>query len=555
MRSFCICTLYSLWLMFFFSTGISAKEDSEQLKFHRQVLENAKIPLTSEGILAFFRSRTPSKKDIAHWKERINELGARDYQVREKATLELTRAGWPAMAYLQQASRSFDIEVARRAERCMEAIGRTPNEELLIAAASVTIDLNPKGAIEAILGCLPAVTEQRAREALYHALRVVDLQDNEVSQEITKAAKAENPILREAAAHVLSHAEPDQRKLAFELLTDPELSVRFAVALELVMAQERAAIPHLIKLLNEVNRAQSFQIEDILYHLAGDDAKIASPLSWDEAERRKYQQDWLSWWEKEGKKVDIARLTRSDVLLGLHLISELNGGPKSGRVFECGRDGKPRWQITTANGPIDARILPNGNVLIAEHGGRCVTIRDRKGREIWKHQLRTYAVACQQLRNGNIFVTHYNGASEITPSKKVLYEIKTTGSVYYGMKLRNGNVLLSRSNNQIVEMDTKGKTIQTIKVPGTGYWSSAEKLPNGRYLVACGSASKVVEVDTTGKIHWEVPATQVGHATRLPNGNTLITLIDKRKILEVNRAKKVVWEITVAGRPFHAYRR
>lgn len=556
MRFTCIGTLQILGILVFTSANLCAKELSEELKFHQKTLTDAKIPLTAEGMLTFFRSRTPSKEDLATWKVRINELGARDYRIREKATVELIRAGWPVMAYLQQAAKSFDMEVARRAARCIEAIGQTPNEDLLVAAAAMTVELKPKGAVKVILNCLPGVTEKRARDALYDALRKVDLQDKVVSQSVIKAIKDENVILREAAVYVLAQAPAQQRKLAFELLNDAEISVRFTGAMELTLAQERNAIPHLINLLHEVDRARFYQIEDVLYHLAGEKTNITSPVSWGASTLQKYRKDWLTWWDKEGAKVDLARLHRRDILLGLHLIVELSGGPSGrGRVYECGRDGKPRWQITTASGPIDAQLLPNGNVLIAEHGGRCVTIRDKKGRELWKHMVNNSAVACKYLRNGNIFVAHYGGAMEITPANKVVYSVNGGGSIYHGTKLRNGHVLLSSGNNKIIEMDTKGTTIHTINVQGTGYWCSAEKLPNGRYLVTAGSGGKVVEVDKSGKIHWQWSAPNLGHATRLPNGNTLITQIAARKIYEVNRAGTTVWSMTTPGTPFHAYRR
>lgn len=556
MHSFCIKIFKYVGLALLITDSLCAKETSEEIKFHQRTLTEAKIPLTDKGILDFFRSRTPSKEDLASWKANIKELGARDYRVREQATTELMRAGWPAMALLEQAAKSFDIEVARRAKLCIDAIGQTPNEDLLVAAASMLIELKPKGAIKVILDCLPGVTEQRARKALFNALRQVDLEDKVVSDLVKEAASAENPILREASIHVLAHAEPEERKQAFALLDDEELSVRYATAYELVLAQEKEAVPHLIELLKDVSRAQSYQIEDVLYHLAGANIKITSPQKWGAADRRQYRNDWLAWWEAKGVKIDLARLNRRDILLGLNLITELDGSPGGkGRIFECGRDGKPRWAITTPNRPIDAKVLSNGNILVAEHGGRCVTIRDRQGRELWKHSVGSSAVACQRLRNGNIFVAHYNGATEITPDHKVVYDVKMKGSFYYGMKLRNGNILLGRSSGKVLEVDTTGKIVHTIPVSGTSYWNSAEKLPNGRYLVAAGSAGKVVEVDKTGKVYWEYTAKHVGHATRLPNGNTLITQIDEKKILEVNREKKVVWQTSVAGRPFHCYRR
>jgi hypothetical protein len=66
---------------------------------------------------------------------------------------------------------------------------------------------------------------------------------------------------------------------------------------------------------------------------------------------------------------------------------------------------------------------------------------------------------------------------------------------------------------------------------------------------------KVVEVDRTGKIHWEAAVSNACHAVRLPNGNTLVACMNTQKVVEVNRAGKIVWEKPTAGRPFHVERR
>src|SRR5262249_26392023 len=115
------------------------------------------------------------------------------------------------------------------------------------------------------------------------------------------------------------------------------------------------------------------------------------------------------------------------------------------------------------------------------------------------------------------------------------------GMIYNATKLRNGNIVMAQSNNQIIELDPMGRTIATVTVADTSGWASVEKLPTGRYLVALYSGGRVVEVDATGKVFWTAKVESAGHATRLRNGNTLVASIEGRRIVEIDPSGKEVW--------------
>ena len=127
--------------------------------------------------------------------------------------------------------------------------------------------------------------------------------------------------------------------------------------------------------------------------------------------------------------------------------------------------------------------------------------------------------------------------------------------VFHGQKLRNGHVVYVTGNNRVIELDSGGKEVVSIAVANTGGWASAERLSNGHYLVALYSSSKVVEVDRTGKVFWEVSVPSPGHATRLRNGHTLVASIEGRAVFEYDRSGKQVWKQATQGRPFHVRRR
>ncbi len=272
------------------------------------------------------------------------------------------------------------------------------------------------------------------------------------------------------------------------------------------------------------------------------------------AERRKARDTWEAWWKEHGDKVDASMVNLDDAVSNGTLIAELGG-----KVWESGPDKKPRWEFNVAASPIDARSLPGGRVLIAEHGGQRVTERDRKGNILWEHRVAGNPVAVQRLPNGNTFIATYQELTEVTPDQKVLYSHKTlNGMIYHAEKLRDGRFIYVTSGNMVYELDATGKQIKAVNVGAIGNtagWASVERLVNGNYLVALYSNNLVVEVDGEGKKVWSITSPNPGHATRLRNGNTLVANIEGRSVIEFNRDGKEVWKVDSPGRPFHAWRR
>jgi hypothetical protein len=267
---------------------------------------------------------------------------------------------------------------------------------------------------------------------------------------------------------------------------------------------------------------------------------------------------WQVWWKANAGRVDLERACREEAYLGLNLIVELDsvGRGGKGRVWECGMDGKPRWEITDLERPIDAKLLPGGRILVAEHGPARVTERQRNGSIVWQFAPAGQPVSCQRLANGNTFIATYNELLEVNRDKVTVQSIKLpTNMIFYGCKLRNGHYLYVSNGNRIVEVDSTGKERHSVGVENTSGWASVEPLSNGNYLVALYYPKKVVELDHAGKVLWQCSVEAPGHATRLRNGNTLVTSIEGRRITEFDRAGKEVWRQATTGRPFHTYRR
>ena len=540
--------------------GPSGAADDPELVAAEKLLKGAGVDTDDLGLIAFFKARTLAEKDQEAIKKLIRALGDDSFDTREKASKDLVKRGRLALPYLKPAAEDSDAEIAKRARECIEEIEGAPHQDLMVAAVRLAVEKKPAGLAEVMLGCLPFIDDDAGIEAVFDGLLKVGLSKDGVAVEaIVTAVKDKHNLRRAAAGHVLGQAKGEQRREAVKLMTDRDTRVRFCAAMSLLRAREVEAVGPLMALLSEAPTSLAWQVEDLLFRIAGEKAPAVSVGTGADAERKKCRDAWEKWWKDEGKKIDLKKVNFEDALLGLTLVAELDGsrGDGNGRVWECRRDGTAVREMTKANRPIDVQALPGGHFLVAEHGTMRVAQFDRDGKVVWEHKTTTsQPVSCQRLPNGNTFIATYNELLEVTPKNTVVFSRKPNLTIWNGYKLRNGNILYVTANNLVIETNADGtKEVARITVNGTGGWASADKLANGRYLVALYSMNKVVEVDSAGKVLWEVNVTSPGHATRLANGNTLVASIEGKQVIEFDRDKKQIWSQKVPGRPFHARRR
>ncbi len=532
-----------------------AGELEAEIAFNETLLRAAGHNPDGPGLIAFFRSKVISAAGKVRLQQAVIDLGNDSFRVREKASLELFQAGRLALPFLRPYVTDPDLERARRAEQCIEDIERLPDCAQITAAAQLAAVRKPAGVTEVMLACLPWVDDEPTREAIMTALTRTGLRDGRADPALIEAARDPEPYRRAAAAHVLGRAGMEQRRAAVRLLADSDVGVRFQAACALVRSGEKLAVPALLAQLTDGPLSHAWQAEDLLCRLAGEQLPGGSPATWDQSGRRKCRDAWESWWKEHANRLDLTRVNLEETFLGLNVIAELDGPGRGGRVWECGPDGKQRWEITNVNRPIDAQVLPGGRILVAEHGNSRVTERDRQGKVLWEHSVSSQPVSVQRLPSGNTFIVTYNELLEVTPANKVVFSLRRPGMIYNGMKLRNGNVVYVNSSSQVVELNAAGQEIHLVPVGNTSGWASVEKLHNGHYLVSLYSARKVVEVNESGKVIWEAAAESPGHATQLRSGNVLVASIEGRKLLEINRTGTVVWQQATQGRPFHVHRR
>ena len=504
----------------------------------RRLVRDAKVTPDAPGLLAFFRKRTLSDDDRRTMARLVRQLGSRSFAQREAASRRLEAWGPPALAFLTPARLSRDIEVARRAERCIEEIGKGPGPALPAAAARLLALHKSSEAVAVLLGYLPYADDESVREAVLEAL--LTLADNKDRQAPLRPALADAlPLKRAAAGYVLGRSrDKAQRAAVKKLLADKEELVRLRAAQGLLGAHEKDAVPALIALLGSPAPELLWQVEEQLLRIAGEDGP-AAPGSTDPKERQLYRERWAKWWEANAGRIDLARVAQTPPQRGWTVIAQMS----TSKVYEIDRQGKVRWTIDKLSGPIDAHVLPGERVLIAEHHGSRVTERNLRGEVLWEKKLGDRPVAAQRLPNGNTFIVTYSSVLEVTRGGKEAYHYRpdgTAGRIYGGCKMRNGRIILVTLEGRVLDMDSvNGKVLKSFASGLNGCYS-VQGLPGGRYLVASYNEGKVYELDAAGKVVWRHAFPSSYHAERLANGHTLIASHGQSRVIEVDRKGKIL---------------
>jgi hypothetical protein len=526
------------------------------LVFAERTLRTANAATDGPGALVFIRSRTLTAEQLKRLAEQVRLLGAPDYREREKATRDLIAVGHPALPFLRRAVNDPDLEIARRARRCIDKIHRNPTGYLMVAAAQIVKTRRPPGAADVLLEYLPCIDDDALEDIWLDALRTVSWGDDKPEPVVLNALTDRRSGCRAAAAHVLGRGPSEEvRRRVVPLLTDADPHVRFEAAASLGHFGDPKAVPVLMALLTDAPLSLACRSEYLLRLLA-DGRGPAESLDKDEAvSRRRCRDAWETWWRKHGEGVDWTRLKREQPSIGLTIVCEYDGKEAGGRICEWGQGGEPCWALSGLDGPNDVQLLPGGRVLVAERHTNRVTERDRHGKILWEHRAAGVAIGCQRLPNGNTLIVTYRELYEVAPDQSKVFRHRDRMEFRHARRLPNGHMLYLRSNGWLVEMD--GACQREIRVirpaeyaDGAKYWASVEPLLNGRYLLALAGSNRVVEIDAAGTIHWECTVATPTSATRLRNGHTLIASFDDRCVIEVDRAGKEVSKQTLGGRPF-----
>jgi HEAT repeat protein len=536
------------------AAAIRAAEPDEQAAADERLLREARVAVTDAGLLDFLRQRSLTDDDRAKLEATVRRLGSAEYAERERASAALSARGSPALPFLRRALTDPDPEVRRRARRCLEEIERGPGNSLPMAAVRLLARRAPAGAVEALLNYAPFADDEYVEDEVLAALAALGLRGGKAAPPLAAALADAQAARRAAAAYVVGRS-PDlaQRDAAARLLADTDPAVRLRAAQALVAGRDRRGVPALIDLLADAPAERAGRAEELLLRMAGEQAPEVSAGTGTPEERKRWREAWAGWWRERGPKVDLARLDEATPYLGLTLVPEMHGN----KVWECGKDGQVRWELTGLSQPRDAQALPGGRVLVAEVTAGLVTERDRKGNVVWSHKVQDPAYV-ERLPNGNTFVGTHNRAFEVTPGGKEItfYQPEAAFFIHSMHRKPNGNLVCLSMAGCLREVTRAGKVVCTFQLDNNGRnWCGVQGLPGGRYLAVDLNQGQVLELDARGKTVWECKVPSASYAVRRPTGTTLVCSFGGQRVVEVNRAGKVVWEKKVPTSPWRVHSR
>jgi hypothetical protein len=158
------------------------------------------------------------------------------------------------------------------------------------------------------------------------------------------------------------------------------------------------------------------------------------------------------------------------------------------------------------------------------------------------------------LSNGNVVFCRKTGASEVTPDKKIIWNLDAPkgAEIHSVQPLGLDRVLVMQNGNpaklMVINTVTR-KTEQelTLPVPHPDQphvqFRRVRQTRAGTFLAAHLDNNKVVEYDASGKEIWSYATPGPWSATRLKNGNTLITTYHST-VLEVNQRGEIIWQFS-----------
>ena len=194
----------------------------------------------------------------------------------------------------------------------------------------------------------------------------------------------------------------------------------------------------------------------------------------------------------------------------------------------------------------------------------------RNGKIVWSYTMPEHGEYgdATMLSNGNIVFSRSNGASEITPDKKIIwnYDAPEGTQIHTCQPIGKDRVFICQNGLPAKAMiiNTKTGKIEMEHILKTksstdpktihGQFRHIRITKDSTYLVAHLDLGKVIEYDKDWNPIWSVDAPSAWAALRLKNGNTLISGNQHGYVREVNPAGKIVWEINKDDLPgIHLY--
>jgi len=486
-------------------------EDPSHLIASRQILIGYDFAGTTAGALQFLRSLNAEQGEEAA--ALIEKLGSDDFATRVSAHLELLKLPTIPHDMLLVASKSENPEVRWRSQEVLNQ----RNPERVVRAALEIIVHEPKGArVEDVLAALPWCKSTATKIVWIDAMEeVITPQD---LPKIFELLKSDDDTIQGSAIEILAKQLPPKRRSElYPYLTGKTSKLSLKTCEALANLGDPATLMPLVQLLDDPDTNIRQRGVRILRCLTGKNFDFAPTA---EVEQRKRSVErWHDWVNTNGETATLSFPLR------IHGRGHLNGnmlvtfGSDGDRVVELNSSGREVWGYDVQ--AWNAKILMNGNIMIASSFEDRIIEVNRKGEVVWEADI--CAICVVPLENGNFLIADSDGnrAVEMNRDKEIVWEQKLPDTCIDVDQFPNGDRVLA--SGKTLYIVSSGRSMRKIKLKGDADISSMEALLNGNFLITDSGKNEVYEVTRQNHIRWRVKQESPYDAYMLPDGSMLVS--------------------------------
>jgi HEAT repeat protein len=371
-----------------FQPPAAVPEDPE-----RVFLKASGIATERQALLDYLQKFSGNDDALRHVEELVRQLGSARFAEREAASSKLIQLGPAALTALRRALTHPDAEVVRRVQECTRKIEASYAWTQQRAVVRLLLRRIDSAAVEALIRFLPYTADEGAEADIWFGIYAHMKGRPELLGILPKYLGDPLPARRALAGCLLGRlGDETQKKSARRLVKDVHPQVRLRTAQGFLGAQDATGVPALIDLLDEPAVEICWSAEELLFWLARDAAPKVTVGAATEESRSASRDAWRGWWEKYRDKIDWHQVLSGARQPGLLLICdrgkwEAHSQPQFKRIWLCGCDDKPRWQLSRIV-CARAQLLVGNRLLLLDtssKGGHSAQ-SDLLGKVLWESE-------------------------------------------------------------------------------------------------------------------------------------------------------------------------
>jgi len=434
----------------------------------------------------------------------VIDLGNESFEVREQASRELLKLNNLAIFELKKATKSKDIEVAKRASDCLEQI--SPHESIALKTAIIRLlgKSNPELVFEYFIKIADTPElDLLTSEALLDAFSITIKSNPTLLQKLEDFSLTKDIKSRILIARVLAIGNPNG--IAFrKLSTDDQAIVKANALLALLQEKDKKAIGLLITLLPELKTNQFMPIAGLLNELIQDQAS-EKELGKEKPSAVELQKLFASAWNGKNASTNLNTYTFNQ-LQPKRILASLAEPNLSGKICSLNPDGSVS-ELFRTNSYADLACAINHTLFFLMERSRGHVIINNIG-EIYERSdplISTFGLDTDGL--GTKFILNRKNLLVLDYTNKIIESIEVNNDCLAGTRLINGDYAIVFKDKSLIILDGKNLKKEKTKISlGVieptrtilGYQIQGTR--SGSILIPEFGGKAINEYDQTGKL-------------------------------------------------------